>query len=48
MKTHISCPCGEAISAKDEDELVELTQAHLKEAHPGKEYDRDAILFMAY
>ena len=34
--------------ARDEDELVELTQAHLASAHPGMEYDRDAILFMAY
>ncbi|BCI86341.1 hypothetical protein NIIDMKKI_15470 [Mycobacterium kansasii] len=26
VKTHITCPCGEAIVGKDEDELVELTQ----------------------
>lgn len=48
MKTHLTCPCGEAITGKDEDELVELTQAHLASVHPGLEYDRDAILFMAY
>jgi len=48
MKTHLNCPCGESISGKDEDELVELTQAHLASVHPGLEYDRDAILFMAY
>ncbi len=42
------CPCGEAIQGKDEDELVDLTQAHLSDAHPGMEYDRDSILFMAY
>ncbi len=48
MKTHLTCPCGEAIVGKDEDELVDLTQAHLASAHPGLEYDRDAILFMAY
>jgi len=35
VKTHITCPCGEAITAKDEDELVELTQAHLASVHPG-------------
>ncbi|CFJ62820.1 Protein of uncharacterised function (DUF1059) [Mycobacterium tuberculosis] len=29
MKTHLTCPCGEAITGKDEDELVELTQATL-------------------
>ncbi len=48
MKTHLNCPCGEAISAKDEDELVTLAQAHLSQSHPGREYDRDAILFMAF
>ncbi|BBX68851.1 uncharacterized protein DUF1059 [Mycobacterium sp. BK558] len=48
MKTHLSCPCGEAIQGKDEDDLVEKAQAHLSEVHPGREYDRDAILFMAY
>lgn len=48
VKTHLTCPCGEAITGKDEDELVELTQAHLASVHPGLEYDRDAILFMAY
>ena len=48
MKTHLNCTCGEAISGKDEAELVELTQAHLASAHPGMQYDRDAILFMAY
>jgi len=27
---------------------VEKAQAHLSEVHPGRDYDRDAILFMAY
>jgi len=48
MKTHLNCPCGEAVTGKDEDDLVEKVQAHLAEAHPGRQYDRDAILFMAY
>ena len=48
MKTHLNCPCGEAITGEDEDDLVEKAQAHLSEVHPGREYDRDAILFMAY
>ena len=48
MKTHLNCPCGEAIVGKDEDDLVELTQQHLATVHPGMDYDRDAILFMAY
>jgi predicted small metal-binding protein len=47
MKTRLTCPCGTMISAEDEDDLVEQAQAHLSEAHPGREYDRDAILFMA-
>ena len=47
-KTHLNCPCGEAITGTDEDDLVEKAQAHLSEKHPGREYDRDAILFMAY
>ena len=47
MKTRIQCPCGETIVGKDEDELVELTQQHLAAAHPGMEYGRDEILFIA-
>ncbi|CAM5729875.1 hypothetical protein MAUB1S_02311 [Mycolicibacterium aubagnense] len=47
-KTHLNCPCGEAISGKDEDDLVEKAQTHLAEQHPGREYDREMILFMAY
>ena len=48
MKTHLNCPCGEAIVGNDEDDLVDKAHAHLSEAHPGREYDRDEILFMAY
>ena len=48
MKTHLNCPCGEAITGKDEDDLVEKAQEHLSQVHPGRDYDRDAILFMAY
>ncbi|GAA1780200.1 DUF1059 domain-containing protein [Nocardioides hankookensis] len=47
MKTRLTCPCGEVIKAQDEDELVELTQQHLAAAHPGMEYGRDEILFIA-
>ena len=47
-KTHLNCPCGEAISGSDEDDLVEKAQTHLAEQHPGREYDREMILFMAY
>ena len=47
MKTRLTCPCGEVVKGQDEDELVERAQAHLADAHPGREYDRDMILFMA-
>ncbi len=47
MKTRLTCPCGASIVGTDEDDLVEKTQAHLKESHPGMEYDRDQILFIA-
>jgi len=47
MKTRLTCPCGERIVGVDEDDLVERTQAHLTEAHPGLEYDRESILFIA-
>ncbi|GAA2878935.1 DUF1059 domain-containing protein [Pseudonocardia halophobica] len=48
MKTRLNCPCGEQIQGTDEDDLVAKTQAHLKEKHPGHEYSRDEILFIAY
>ncbi|RDI65464.1 DUF1059 domain-containing protein [Nocardia pseudobrasiliensis] len=48
MKTRLNCPCGEYITGADEDELVTKTQAHLNEKHPGHDYSRDEILFIAY
>jgi len=48
MRTRLTCPCGELIQGKDEDELVEKVKAHLAEKHPGHEYSREEILFMAY
>lgn len=47
VTTRLTCPCGTTIKAADEDELVELTQQHLAEEHPGLSYDRDQILFIA-
>ena len=43
----LRCPCGTVINAADDDELVALTQEHLAAEHPGREYTRDEILFMA-
>lgn len=48
IKTNLTCPCGTAITGADEDDLVERAQAHLAESHPGMEYSRDEILFIAY
>lgn len=48
MKRNLNCPCGEAIRGTDEDDLVAKTQAHLAENHPGHDYSRDEILFIAY
>lgn len=48
MKRNITCPCGERITGQDEDDLVAKTQQHLKDNHPGHDYSRDEILFMAY
>ncbi|MBY8847768.1 DUF1059 domain-containing protein [Saccharothrix longispora] len=48
MKRNIACPCGEHITGEDEDDLVTKTQEHLKANHPGHDYSRDEILFMAY
>lgn len=48
MKTRLLCPCGDYIVGVDEDDLVEKTKLHLAEAHPGMDYGRDQILFLAY
>ncbi|MGW0039488.1 DUF1059 domain-containing protein [Gordonia sp. NPDC003376] len=48
MKTRLTCPCGEMLRGEDEDELVEKVQKHLADNHPGHDYSRDEILFMAY
>ncbi|MXP23792.1 DUF1059 domain-containing protein [Gordonia sp. HNM0687] len=47
-KTRLNCPCGEAMKGTDEDDLVQKVREHLKENHPGHDYSRDEILFMAY
>jgi hypothetical protein len=47
-KRSLRCPCGEFIQGDNDDQLVETTQAHLKANHPGHEYSRDEILFLAY
>jgi predicted small metal-binding protein len=43
----LRCPCGVLIEAQDDDELVSRAREHLAVAHPGREYTRDEILFLA-
>ncbi len=47
MRTKLTCPCGTYIEGSDEDDLVERTQQHLREAHPQMRYGREEILFIA-
>jgi hypothetical protein len=47
MELYLNCPCGEVIEGDDEDDLVVKAQTHLSEAHPGRTYTREQILFMA-
>ncbi|MCX0273716.1 DUF1059 domain-containing protein [Nocardia fusca] len=48
MKTRLNCPCGEHLTGATEDELVDVVRKHLTENHPGHDYSRDEILFIAY
>jgi hypothetical protein len=43
----LNCPCGERLSGESEDEIVEVSLAHLAERHPDMEYEREHVLFMA-
>lgn len=48
MKLNLDCPCGEHLEGTDEDDLVGKVERHLADQHPGHEYSREQILFMAY
>ncbi|PWN04482.1 DUF1059 domain-containing protein [Nocardioides silvaticus] len=43
----LRCPCSTLIRGADDDELVAKVQEHLAAEHPGREYSREEILFMA-
>ena len=45
----LDCPCGARLTGETEDEIVEVSFAHLGEKHPdmADEYEREHILFMA-
>jgi hypothetical protein len=45
----LQCPCGTTLTGGSEDEIVDVSFAHLREQHPdlADEYEREHILFMA-
>ena len=45
----LSCPCGARLTGETEDEIVDVSFAHLREKHPdmADTYEREHILFMA-
>jgi hypothetical protein len=45
----LDCPCGEILTGDTEDDIVEVSQSHLRERHPdlADVYEREHILFMA-
>ena len=45
----LRCPCGASLTGATEDEIVDVSFAHLREAHPdmADDYEREHILFMA-
>ncbi len=45
----LHCPCGTTLRGDTEDDIVDVSVAHLAEKHPdmADAYERDHILFMA-
>ena len=45
----LQCPCGDRLVGDTEDEIVDVSFAHLAEQHPdmADSYEREHILFMA-
>ena len=45
----LRCPCGASLTGDTEDDIVDVSFAHLREKHPdmADEYEREHILFMA-
>jgi hypothetical protein len=45
----LQCPCGERLTGDTEDDIVDVSFAHLREKHPdmADSYEREHILFMA-
>lgn len=45
----LRCPCGVELTGDTEDDIVDVSFAHLRESHEdmAQEYEREHILFMA-
>lgn len=45
----LTCPCGSRLVGGSEDEIVDVSFAHLAEQHPemADAYEREHVLFMA-
>jgi hypothetical protein len=45
----LRCPCGASLTGDTEDDIVEVSFAHLREQHPdmANTYTRDHVLLMA-
>jgi hypothetical protein len=45
----LRCPCGTRLAGDTEDEIVDVSFAHLADEHPdlADSYEREHILFMA-
>jgi Polyketide cyclase / dehydrase and lipid transport len=45
----LRCPCGTALEGTTEDEIVDVSLGHLRDAHPdmADAYEREHVLFMA-
>ena len=45
----LRCPCGTALEGATEDEIVDVSFNHLRDAHPdmADAYEREHVLFMA-
>ena len=45
----LDCPCGTTLTGESEDDIVQVSFAHLNEQHPAMadNYEREHILMMA-
>ena len=45
----LRCPCGTVLEGSTEDQIVDVSLGHLRDAHPdmADAYEREHVLFMA-